>query len=72
MRWVDDEAGVASQTARVGEVIVSSSPPPVPTRHTSSPAALAAGGGGSDCHACDPGIVTVGRRQSQKGRGRRH
>jgi len=71
VRWVHDEAGVASQKARVIEV-VSSSPPPIPAGHTSSPVASAAGGGGSDRHARDPGFVTVGRGRRRRGRGGRH
>jgi len=70
VRWVDDEAGVASRKARVIEV--SSSPPPVPAGHTSSPVASAAGGGGSGRHARDPGVITVGRGRRRKGRGGRH
>jgi len=70
VRWVDDEAGVASRKARVIEV--SSSPPPVPAGRTSSPVAAAAGGGGSDRHARDPGCITVGRGRRRKGRGGRH
>jgi len=70
VRWVDDEAGVASRKARVVEVI-SSSPPPVPAGHCGSPVASAAGGGGSDRHARDPGFVTVGRGRRRKGRGGR-
>ena len=68
VRWVDDEAGVASRKARVIEV-VSSSPPPVPAGRTGSPVASAAGGVGSDRHARDPGFVTVGRGRRRKGRG---
>jgi len=71
VRWVDDEAGVASRKARVIEV-VSSSPPPVPAGHTRSPVASAAGGEGSNCHARDPGFVTVGRGRCWKGPGGRH
>jgi len=71
VRWVDNEAGVASRKARVIEV-VSSFPPPVPTGHYGSLVASAAGGGGSERHACDPGIITVGRGQRRKGRGGRH
>ena len=71
VRWVDDEAGVASRKARVVEVF-SSSPPPVPAGRYDSPVASAAGGGGSDRHARDPGIVTVGRSRRRKGRGGRH
>ena len=71
VRWVDDEAGVASQKAWVIEV-VSSSPPPVPAGHYNSPVASAAGGGGSDRHAHDPGFITVGRGRRRKGRGGRH
>jgi len=71
VRWVDDEAGVASRKARVIEV-VSSSPPPVPAGHTSSPVASAAGGEGSNRHARNPGFITVGRGQRRKGRGGRH
>ena len=71
VRWVDDEAGVASRKARVIEV-VSSSPPPVPAGRFGSPVATAAGGGGSDRHARDPGVVTVGRGRRRKGRGGRH
>ena len=70
VRWVDDEAGVASRKARVYEVF--SSPPPVPAGHTSSPVASAAWGGGSDRHAREPGFVTVGRRRRRKGPGGRH
>ena len=72
VRWVDDEAGVASRKARVVEV--SSSPPPVPAGHTRSLVASAAGGEGSDHHACDPGSITVGcgRGRGRKGRGGRH
>jgi len=71
VRWVDDEAGVASRKARVVEDI-SASPPPVPAGHNGSPMASAAGGGGSDHHARDPGIVTVSRGRRRKGRGGRH
>jgi len=71
VRWVDDEAGVASRKARVVEDI-SSSPPPVPAGRYGSPVASAAGGGGSDRHARDPGFVTVGRGRRRKGRGGRH
>jgi len=71
VRWVDDEAGVASRKARVIEV-VSSSPPPVPAGHTSSRVASAARGEGSDRHARDPGVITVGRGRRWKGRGGRH
>jgi len=70
VRWVDDEAGMASRKARVIEV--SSSPPPVPAGRTSSPVASAAGGGGSDRHDGDPGFITVGRGRRRKGRGGRH
>jgi len=70
VRWVDDEAGVASRKARVIEV--SSSPPPVPAGRTSSPVASAAGGEGSDRHVRDPGFITVGRGRRRKGRGGRH
>jgi len=70
VRWVDDEAGVASRKARVIEV--SSSPPPVPAGHTSSRVASAARGEGSDRHARDPGVITVGRGRRRKGRGGRH
>jgi len=72
VRWMDDEAGVASRKARVVEVIVSSSPPPVPAGHYGSPVALAAGGGGSDRHAHDPGFITVGHGRRQKGCGEGH
>jgi len=44
VRWVDDEAGVASRKARVVE-IVSSSRAPVPAGRYGSPVASAAGGG---------------------------
>jgi len=71
VRWVDDEAGVASRKARVVEV-VSSSPPPVPAGGYGSPVASAAGGVGSARHARDPGFVTVGRGRRRKGRGGRH
>jgi len=71
VRWVDDEASVASRKAQVIEDI-SSSPPPVPAGHTGSPVASAAGGEGSDHHARDPGFITVGRGRRWKGRGRRH
>jgi len=71
VRWVDDEAGLASWKARVVEYI-SSCPPPVPAGRCGSPVALAAGGGGSDHHARDPGIITIGRAQRRKGRGGRH
>jgi len=71
VRWVDDEAGVASRKARMVEV-VSSSPPPVPTGHTSSPVASAAGGGGSDGHARYPGFITVSRGRRRKEHGGRH
>jgi len=71
VRWVDDEAGMASRKARVVEVI-SSSPPPVPAGHYGSPVAPAPGGGGSDRHAREPGFVTVGRRRRRKGPGGRH
>jgi len=71
VRWVDDEAGVASQKARVIEV-VSSSPPPVPAGHTCSSVASAAGGEGSDRHARDPGFITVGRGRRRRGPGGRH
>jgi len=67
VRWVDDEAGVASRKARVIEV--SSSPPPVPAGHTGSAVVSAAVGGGSDRHAHDPGVITVGRGRRRKGRG---
>jgi len=67
VRWVDDEAGVASRKAGVMEDN-SSSPPPVPAGHTKSPVASAAGGEGSDCHARDPCFITVGRGQRRKGR----
>jgi len=70
MRWVDDEAGVASQKAQVIEV--SSSPPPVPAGHTGSPVASAGGGGRFERLARDPSFITVGRGRRQKGRdGRR-
>jgi len=72
VRWVDDEAGVASRKAHVVEVIVSLSPPPVPAGFSVSPVASVAGGGGSDSHARDPGFVTVGRGRRGKGRGGRH
>ena len=70
VRWVDDEAGVASRKARVVEV-VSSSPPPVPTSCNGSPVASVAGEGGSDHHhdARDPGFITVGLGRRRKGRG---
>jgi len=71
VRWVDDEAGVASRKARVIEV-VSSSPRPVPAGHCGSRVASAARGDGSDRHARDPGVVTIGRGRRQKGRGGRH
>ena len=71
VRWVDNEAGVASRKARVVEV-VSSSPPPVPAGHNGSRVASAARGEGSDSHARDPGFVTVGRGRRRKGRGGRH
>ena len=71
VRWVDDEAGMASRKARVIEV-VSSSPPPVPAGRASSPVASAAGGEGSDRHARDPGFITVGHGWRRKGRGGRH
>jgi len=71
VRWVDDEAGVASRKAWVIEV-VSSSPPPVPAGHTGSSVASTAGGDGSDRHARDPGFITVGRGRRRKGRGGRH
>ena len=70
VRWVDDQAGVASRKARVVEV-VSSSPPPVPAGHYGSSVASAAEGGGSNRHARDPGIITVGRGWRRKGRGGR-
>jgi len=68
VRWVDNEAGVASRKARVIEV-VSSSPPPVPAGRSGSAVVLATVGGGSDRHARDPGIVTIGRGRRPKGRG---
>ena len=68
VRWVDDEAGVASRKARVVEVF-SSSPSPVPAGRSGSAVVSAAVGGGSDCHARDPGIITVGRGRRRKGRG---
>ena len=68
--WVDDEAVMASRKARVIEV--SSSPPPVPACHTMVSVASAAGGVGSDCHARNPGVITVGRGRRRKGRGGRH
>jgi len=71
VRWVDDEAGVASRKARVVEV-VSSSPPPVPAGDTGSAVVSAAVGGGSDRCARDPGFVTVGHGRRRKGRGGRH
>jgi len=71
VRWVDNEAGVASRKARVVED-VSLSPPPVPAGHNSSSVALAAGGGGSNRPACDHGFITVGRGRRRKGRGGRH
>jgi len=69
VRWVDDEAGVASRKARVIEV--SWWPPPVPAGHTGSPVASAAGGGRSERHARDPSFITVGRGRRRKGRGGR-
>ena len=71
MRWVDDEAGVASRTARVVEVISSSSLP-VPAGRYGSPVASARLGGGSDRHVRDPGVVTVGRGRRRKERGGGH
>jgi len=71
VRWVDDEAGLASRKAQVIEVI-SSSPASVPAGHNGSPVASAAGGFGSNRHAWDPGFVTVGRGRRRKGRGGRH
>jgi len=71
MRWVDDEAGVASRKARVVEV-VSSSRSPVPAGRSGSLVASAAGGVGSEPHARDPGFITVGRGRRRKGRGGRH
>ena len=68
VRWVDDEAGVASRKARVVEDISSSSPP-VPAGYYGSPVASAAGGGGSDRHARDHGVISVGRGRRRKGRG---
>ena len=68
VRWVDDEAGVASRKARVVEV-VSSSPPPVSASHGVSPVASVAGEEGSGPHARDPGFITVGRGRRRKGRG---
>ena len=68
VRWVDDEAGVASQKARVVKG-VSSSPLPVPAGHSVSPEASVAGEGGSDRHARDPGFITVSRSRRGKGRG---
>ena len=74
VRWVDHEAGVVAQKARVAEVIVSSSPPPVlPGCPVVSPVALVASGEGSrDRHAMDPGFVTISSRRQRKGRGGRH
>jgi len=71
VRWVDNEAGVASRKARVVEV-VSLSPPPVPAGHTSSQVASAAGGVGSNRHPRYPGFVTVGGGRLRKRRGGRH
>jgi len=68
VRSVDDKAGVASQKARVVEV-VSSSPPPVPAGHCVSPVASVAGEGGSSHHARNPAFITVGRGRRRKGRG---
>jgi len=68
VRWVDDEAGVASRKARVVEV-VSSSPPPVPAGHYGSSVSSAAEVEGSDRHARDPGIITIGSGRRRKGRG---
>jgi len=68
VRWVDDEAGVASRKARVIEV-VSSSPPPVPAVIPVLSVASAAVGEGSDHHGRDPGFITVGRGWRRKGRG---
>jgi len=67
VRWVDNEAGVASRKARV--IVVSLSPPRGPAGRTGSPVASATGGVGSDHHARDPGCVTVGRGRRRKGRG---
>ena len=72
VRWVDDETGVASQKARVVELIDSSSPPPVPTRYSVSLVASVAGEGISGRHACDPGFITLDRGRRQKGCGGRH
>jgi len=71
VRWVDDEAGVASRKARV-VVVISSSPPPVPAGHTGSLVASAARGEGSGRHARDPGFITVGCGRRRKRRGGHH
>jgi len=71
VRWVDDEAGVASRKAQAWVLeVVSSSPPLVPASHCSSTGASATGGGGSD-HARDPGFSTVGQSRCRQGRGGR-
>jgi len=70
VRWVDDEAGVASRKARVIEVL-SSSPPPIPAGRYGSPVPSASGGVGSGRHARGPGFVTVGRGRRRKGCGGR-
>ena len=79
VRWVDDEACVASRKAcvasrkaRVLEVIFFLSPPQVPARHSISQVASVTGEGGSDRHARDPGFITVVRGRRRKGRGGRH
>jgi len=66
VRWVDDEAGVASRKAWVVDVSFPLSPPAVPAHHNGSPVALAAGRGGSNRHARNPRIITVISGQLRK------
>jgi len=72
VRWVNHEAGVASQKAQVVEVIVSSSPSRVPARRCISPVASVTGDGGSGHCACNLAFVTFSRGRRQKGHGGRH
>jgi len=59
VRWVEDEASVASQKAKVVEVMVSLFPALVPAGHSVLSVASGAREGGSDCHARNQGTITV-------------
>jgi len=72
VRWVGDDASVASEKARVVEAMVSLFPARVPAGHSVFSVASGAGEGGSDCHACNLGTITVCYWSRRKGRGERH